>query len=414
MVRSELLGTRVFVFTEGGRILNLARGATLADAAAVLRVPLDSQSGFVCNHNMCEAVSLDSALSNGDIVCFAPSLDTAIDRSRLATASESDGGDQPLSTAEWGPHAAAATAATAAAAAAAASTNAPAAPAAPPLPGSTEVPPHWRAPSLLPISPLVPIAGLPLPTPISTSNSISPKEMALEDGCEIERATASWLSCEHCLPLPGDALTCTLHRSGGRVQGTVHRGGPDRRLRACKHLRRQLADGAQLLEGGEEMCGLLEQEATLTMALLTIAVLTMALLVLTYHGLPEQEASPLFGEGGSVGGRMLTTSLVAFVRDEPGALLALTQVATATSLSILDISSRSRSPSAAWPAMGAFEIRVRLNSLAQLEELTAALEQLPQVVSVRRDSIEMMLEESESSFWPDGVADPAQGQRPYL
>ena len=415
MVRSELLGTRVFVFTEGGRILNLARGATLADAAAVLRVPLDSQSGFVCNHNMCEAVSLDSALSNGDIVCFAPSLDTAIDRSRLATASESDGGDQPLSTAEWGPHAAAATAATAAAAAAAAaSTNAPAAPAAPPLPGSTEVPPHWRAPSLLPISPLVPIAGLPLPTPISTSTSISPKEMALEDGCEIERATASWLSCEHCLPLPGDALTCTLHRSGGRVQGTVHRGGPDRRLRACKHLRRQLADGAQLLEGGEEMCGLLEQEATLTMALLTIAVLTMALLVLTYHGLLEQEASPLFGEGGSVGGRMLTTSLVAFVRDEPGALLALTQVATATSLSILDISSRSRSPSAAWPAMGAFEIRVRLNSLAQLEELTAALEQLPQVVSVRRDSIEMMLEESESSFWPDGVADPAQGQRPYL
>jgi len=443
VVRSELLGTRVFVFTEGGRILNLARGATLADAAAVLRVPLDSQSGFVCNHNMCEAVSLDSALSNGDIVCFAPSLDTAIDRSRLATASESDGGDQPLSTAEWGPHAAAATAATAAAAAAAASTNAPAAPAAPPLPGSTEVPPHWRAPSLLPISPLVPIAGLPLPTPISTSTSISPKEMALEDGCEIERATASWLSCEHCLPLPGDALTCTLHRSGGRVQGTVHRGGPDRRLRACKHLRRQLADGAQLLEGGEEMCGLLEQEATLTMALLTIAVLTMALLVLTYHGLleqeatltmalltiavltmallvltyhgpPEQEASPLFGEGGSVGGRMLTTSLVAFVRDEPGALLALTQVATATSLSILDISSRSRSPSAAWPAMGAFEIRVRLNSLAQLEELTAALEQLPQVVSVRRDSIEMMLEESESSFWPDGVADPAQGQRPYL
>ena len=414
MVRSELLGTRVFVFTEGGRILNLARGATLADAAAVLRVPLDSQSGFVCNHNMCEAVSLDSALSNGDIVCFAPSLDTAIDRSRLATASESDGGDQPLSTAEWGPHAAAATAAAAAAAAAAASTNAPAAPAAPPLPGSTEVPPHWRAPSLLPISPLVPIAGLPLPTPISTSTSISPKEMALEDGCEIERATASWLSCEHCLPLPGDALTCTLHRSGGRVQGTVHRGGPDRRLRACKHLRRQLADGAQLLEGGEEMCGLLEQEATLTMALLTIAVLTMALLVLTYHGLLEQEASPLFGEGGSVGGRMLTTSLVAFVRDEPGALLALTQVATATSLSILDISSRSRSPSAAWPAMGAFEIRVRLNSLAQLEELTAALEQLPQVVSVRRDSIEMMLEESESSFWPDGVADPAQGQRPYL
>ena len=102
------------------------------------------------------------------------------------------------------------------------------------------------------------------------------------------------------------------------------------------------------------------------------------------------------------------------MRDEPGALLALTQVATAKALSILDISSRSRSRSDAWPAMGAFEVRVRLHSLAQLEELTTALEQLPQVVSVRRDSIEMMLEESESSFWPDGVADPSQGQRPYL
>ena len=109
----------------------------------------------------------------------------------------------------------------------------------------------------------MPIAGLPLPTPISSSTSISPKEMGLEDGCEIERATSSWLTCEHCLPLPGDPLTCTLHRAGGRVQGTVHRGGPDRRLRACKQLR-GLADGAQLLEGGEE--------ATLTMALLTIAV----------------------------------------------------------------------------------------------------------------------------------------------
>ena len=52
------------------------------------------------------------------------------------------------------------------------------------------------------------------------------------------------------------------------------------------------------------------------------------------YGLLEQEASP-FGEVGSVASRMLTTSLVAFVRDEPGALLALTQVATATSLSIL-------------------------------------------------------------------------------
>ena len=47
LVREELLGTRVFVFTERGsttRILNLARGATLADAAALLETSLQATS----------------------------------------------------------------------------------------------------------------------------------------------------------------------------------------------------------------------------------------------------------------------------------------------------------------------------------------------------------------------------------
>ena len=59
LVRQELLCTRVFVFTEGGRILNLALGATLADAAEVLEIPhMDrEQMPYLCSHNMCEAVS---------------------------------------------------------------------------------------------------------------------------------------------------------------------------------------------------------------------------------------------------------------------------------------------------------------------------------------------------------------------
>ena len=36
LVRQELLGTRVFIFSRNGRILNLAKGATLADAASQL------------------------------------------------------------------------------------------------------------------------------------------------------------------------------------------------------------------------------------------------------------------------------------------------------------------------------------------------------------------------------------------
>ena len=37
LVRQELLGTRVFIFSRNGRILNLAKGATLADAASLNR-----------------------------------------------------------------------------------------------------------------------------------------------------------------------------------------------------------------------------------------------------------------------------------------------------------------------------------------------------------------------------------------
>ena len=70
-VRQELLAARVYVFTEGGRILNLARGATLRDAAKELGVDLDSvDSPHVCSLNMCESVELETELSNGDIVCL--------------------------------------------------------------------------------------------------------------------------------------------------------------------------------------------------------------------------------------------------------------------------------------------------------------------------------------------------------
>ena len=47
LVRQELLGTRVFVFTRNGRILNLARGATLADAAALLRASVRSHAVLI-------------------------------------------------------------------------------------------------------------------------------------------------------------------------------------------------------------------------------------------------------------------------------------------------------------------------------------------------------------------------------
>lgn len=47
LVREELLGTRVFVFTRNGRILNLARGATLLDACYLLQTSLRSHGALV-------------------------------------------------------------------------------------------------------------------------------------------------------------------------------------------------------------------------------------------------------------------------------------------------------------------------------------------------------------------------------
>ena len=133
----------------------------------------------------------------------------------------------------------------------------------------------------------------------------------------------------------------------------------------------------------------------------------------------EGEGSPSSSSGGFSPGaasiddatsasRLLTTSLVVFVRDEPGALLAMTQAVTDNSYSIVDVSSQvatgreiERQSS---EVVGAFQFRVHLTSMAQLDNLVMALSSLSQVVSVRRDSMELMLEDCEersgtSSFW---------------
>ena len=76
LVRQELLGTRVFVFTRNGRILNLARGATLEDAAK-------HQSLSTANHTPLlngKAARYSQPLANGDIVSFERSSMSLIHR----------------------------------------------------------------------------------------------------------------------------------------------------------------------------------------------------------------------------------------------------------------------------------------------------------------------------------------------
>ena len=76
LVRQELLGTRVFVFTRNGRILNLARGATLADAAKHQSIALSSCTPILNG----KASQASQELSNGDIVDFERSSVRLIDR----------------------------------------------------------------------------------------------------------------------------------------------------------------------------------------------------------------------------------------------------------------------------------------------------------------------------------------------
>ena len=85
LVRKELLGTRVFVLTRNGRILNLAKGATLADAAAQLG---DSGAALHGHVSVVNGTPMPSGheLSNGDLVSFE--LPSAERRRRNAPSPE--------------------------------------------------------------------------------------------------------------------------------------------------------------------------------------------------------------------------------------------------------------------------------------------------------------------------------------
>ena len=79
LVRQELLGTRVFVFTESEgstRILNLARGATLGDAAQLMGASLVTAVPLISG----KPAALTTELSNGEIVSFIPRGDFDIGR----------------------------------------------------------------------------------------------------------------------------------------------------------------------------------------------------------------------------------------------------------------------------------------------------------------------------------------------
>jgi len=196
LVRDELLGTRVFVFTRNGRILNLAKGATLADAAAQLGadagMPGGAFRGRVGEVNGSPAPA-GRELANGDIVSFEPPsaerrmLDASgYELTQLQTARRRQQ-QQPQ----------------------------------PPSPPQMQ--PQPSPPQLQPQPP---------------QPQLQAAEEVVADATDPDDEAPGWAVCAVCKPLPGDELAGTRAASrggGGAGARTLHRRGC-----GCRELQKEL------------------------------------------------------------------------------------------------------------------------------------------------------------------------------
>ena len=323
LVRQELLGTRVFVFTRNGRILNLARGATVTDAAAHLGISLRSHTPIVNGGPAPER----RELQNGDIVSFEVF---------------------PLGYS---------------------------------LP-SNPTPPNWATGSVVSTSGL---SDAPPPLGVPPDALLAPERARQYlESRQVNRqacTVSSWTVCSHCQPLPGEPLrgavnsrkTGTLHRAncgcvvdapagqagvGGNLLGQIG-------VEACPALRKQVEvegfDPFQATEAGEA------GEATGGQAEATDAALQKAI-----------------GDLCDASGTGLGCTLVVCCRDRKGMLLDVSTAVTHEASNIMNVHSEIFVPG----AESAFQYKVTLHSVAQLQRLVAAVSSVPDVTRVIRGNLE--------------------------
>ena len=199
LVRQELLGTRVFVFTESGgstRILNLARGATLGDAAAQLDMSLLTHVPLLSG----SPASPSTTLTNGEIVSFVRRDMASLERAAELYRDAEMGEDDELMGADEVPAAAAAV---------------------------------RRPPDETSLRIRVPDA----------SRLVDAEQLMASD------TPREWRVCERCLPLPGDALVCTTCAPPleGEDEAAVLSLMLHRAACECLDLRRELAQGERLI-----------------------------------------------------------------------------------------------------------------------------------------------------------------------
>jgi hypothetical protein len=132
------------------------------------------------------------------------------------------------------------------------------------------------------------------------------------------RELQAWSVCERCLPLPGDAVACTIatRRGDGEALGMLHRANCE-----CLDLRREVAAGGRLIRPSPALA----QQYSEKMA-----------------GLLRSQAPPGVGGVDATRAGVLTTKIIVFTTDRPGLLLAVSAVVTAETLNIIDVVSKTQ------------------------------------------------------------------------
>ena len=329
LVRQELLGTRVFVFTANGRILNLARGATLMDAAKDLALPV---RGYVPILNG-KAALHTTELSNGDIVAFEKSSLLLVDklgsrgyaadlRQRLnpngggGTDGSDDGVRLSLASAGGGYG-------------------------------------GYRGSSAFNPRNINDASGGFTGGVLGEAAMNDLKERAMCYLQDRERSGAGWSVCPHCQPLPGDDLVAThMHAAEwdeeehnappeARVQGTLHTG-------ECPELLQELERGRRLVANPAERAAEFHE-------------------ALDRHRVSARD-------------RGLSASVIVFCTDRKGMLVDVATVVTSHANNIMNVQTDVYTPG----GTSAFKYTVTVESRQQLEELIGAVQQVPDVTRVMR------------------------------
>jgi len=350
LVRRELLGTRVFVFTRNGRILNLSRGATVADAAEEKGVSLRGHTPLV---NGAPALS-GQQLQNGDIVAF--------ERERVGLGS------------------------------------------------TLNMPPMAAARDMGVVRSTGGVGDVAPPS--------DPRERARRYLQERAQPIAGWCACSECLPLPGEPLIGAVPLPGasrsGRV-GTLHRAS----VEPCGTLAvhqvdgvwsssiRGMGGGASGGGGGDATGGVVDALAEDRQSCATLrrqlgregqerfdAVASGS--GRDTAGVLQQAMAKLCAETGATG---VGCTIVVCCRDRKGMLLDVSTAVTHAASNIINVHSEIFVPG----AESAFQYKVTLHSIEQLERLVAAVRTVPDVTRVVRGTLREMMdaqrEEERIALW---------------